>query len=317
MANRYPPTPSFGGAFTSLPYSSLPPQQNGHNLFAGRPPVTSPMGALQSAGNAQPMNASHFASNAQIPSPGLAMPPVPPQPFPQEFFKQLVNSSLPPPPPPSFPPVPIPNLGFPPYQPPPNLPNNFTPPQNHNPGNFMGSTSSLLQNQKESQPSFEKPSEPVGGSREEGELSDGELEEDSAADSSQTASQDEAFKMQMSLEQGYPKPETPGPSGMSFQHASVRAFSGNYPAQTLTLYPGPLVRSPPLLTSSSAIEKTTKVSQSLDHSSRNHSHAKANMGNVLQSQRKNTQEMSPPSREDSGSCMMPFPQRNQSQCSLS
>src|SRR5271155_5093792 len=120
MANRYPPTPSFGGAFTSLPYSSLPPQQNGHNLFAGRPPVTSPMGALQSTGNVQSMNASHFATNAQIPSPGLAMPPIPPPPFPQELYKQLVNSSLPPPPPPppSFPPVPIPNLGFPPYQPP-------------------------------------------------------------------------------------------------------------------------------------------------------------------------------------------------------
>ena len=174
------------------------------------------MGAPQSAGNAQSVNASHFATNAQIPSPGLAMPPIPPHPFPQELFKQLVNSSLPPPPPPSFPPVPIPNLGFPPYQPPPNLPNNFTPPQNHNPSNFMGSTSNLLQNLKESQQSFEKASEPIGGSREEGELSDGELEEDSAADYSQTASQDEAFKMQTSLQQGYTNPEIPGPSGTSF-----------------------------------------------------------------------------------------------------
>ena len=78
----------------------------------------------------------------------------------------------------------------------------------------MGGTSNLLQDLKESQPSFEKPSDPIGGSREEGELSDGELEEDSAADSSQSASQDEAFKM--SSQQSYPNREKPSPSGMKF-----------------------------------------------------------------------------------------------------
>ena len=200
MANRYPATPSFGGAFPSLPYPSLRPQQNGHNLFAGRPPVTSPMGTSQptSGGNPQSINASNFAENAQIPSPGLVMPPIPPHPFPQDLFKQLVNSSLPPPPPPSFPPVPIPNLGFSAYQPPPALPNNFTLPQNLSTGNLAGSTGNLPENAKGSQAVLEKPTEPIVGSREEGELSDGELDNDSAAGSSQTAPQEGAAKLRVS-----------------------------------------------------------------------------------------------------------------------
>jgi len=90
------------------------------------------------------------------------------------------------------------------------------------------------------------------------------------------------------------------------------AFFSDYPAETLTLYPGPLVQSPPSLTSSSVVEKTTKAAQSPRHSSRNHSHEKANMGNVLQGQRKNIKEISPPSREDSGSCMSPLSIMNRS-----
>jgi hypothetical protein len=158
------------------------------------------MGAAHptAAGNPQSMNASNFATNAQIPSPGLVMPPIPPHPFPQDLFKQLVNSSLPPPPPPSFPPVPIPNLGFSAYQPPPALPNNFTLPQNLSTGNLAGSTGNLPENAKGSQAVLEKPTEPIVGSREEGELSDGELDNDSAAGSSQTAPQEGAAKLRVS-----------------------------------------------------------------------------------------------------------------------
>ena len=217
MANRYPATPSFGGAFPSLPYSSL--QQDGHNLFAGRPSVASPMRA---AGNPQFMNASNYATNAQIPSPGLVMPP---HPLPPELFRQLVNSSLPPPPPPSLPPVPIPNLGFSPYQPPPRLPHNFTPPQNHNPSNLTSNNGNLLQNPEELQPIFENPSEAVIGNREEGELSDGELEDNSAAHSSEIVLQEEAAKLQTSSgNKGYSSLETQGPSGMNSTCASPHHF---------------------------------------------------------------------------------------------
>ena len=222
MANRYPPTPSFGGAYPPLPYPSLPPQQNGHHLFAGRPPITSPMGVPHpaSAVNPQSMNASHFAINAQIPSPGSAIPPIPPHQFPQELLKQLVNSSLPPPPPPSFPPVPIPNIGFSTFQPPPNLPNKRTPPQEHNPGNPTGNTGNVLQKQEKAQAASEQPPEPVMASREEGELSDGELEEHSVADNFQTTSREHATTAQMSRNSTYTTAEAKGPSGTSV-HAST------------------------------------------------------------------------------------------------
>lgn len=210
MASRYPPTPSFGGAYPSLQYPSLPTQQNGHHLFAGRPPVTSPMGGPHPAAtvNSQSMNASHFAINAQIPSPGSVIPPIHPHQFPQELLKQLVNSSLPPPPPPSFPPVPIPNIGFSTFQPPPNLSNKFTPLQEHNPGNPTDDIGNVLQSQKRTQPVSEQPPDPIMASREEGELSDDELEEHPHAESPQIMSREQAAKM-----------ETQGPSGTGF-HAS-------------------------------------------------------------------------------------------------
>lgn len=223
MANRYPPTPSFGGAYSSLPYPSLPTQQNGHHLFAGRPPATSPMGAPHpaSAVNPQSINASHFAINAQIPSAGSAIPPIPPHQFHQELFKQLVNSSLPPPPPPSFPPVPIPNLGFSAFHPPSNLSNKFSPPHEHNPGNSTGNTGNVLQNQERTQPVSEQPPKAVVASREEGELSDGELEEHSAADSSRTTSREQAVKMQTSRNSSYTILETQGPSGTGVHASNV------------------------------------------------------------------------------------------------
>jgi hypothetical protein len=269
------------------------------------------MGAAHptAAGNPQSMNASNFATNAQIPSPGLVMPPIPPHPFPQELFKQLVNSSLPPPPPPSFPPVPIPNLGFSPYQPPPNLANNFTPPQNHNPGNLTGNTGNLLQNPGGSQPVFETPSEPIVGSREEGELSDGELEEHSATDSFQTVSQEEAGKKQISSpHKSYSTLETQGPSGTSVYPTSPRVILNEYPAEMLTRCSGPSARSfpPPTLNSGSAGQKATDFVQS-HRPVQNHPHYNADMGNVLQGQRKTIPEMTPLSREDSGSCNFPCP----------
>jgi hypothetical protein len=308
MANRYPPTPSFGGAFPSLPYPSLPAQQNGHHLFAGRPPVTSPMGMPQptSAGNPQSMNASHFAINAQIPSPGAVMPPVP-HPFPQELFKQLVHSSLPPPPPPSFPPMPIPNLGFSTYQPPPSLPNNFTTTHNHNPGNPTGNTSNMFQNQERTQPVFEQLSQPIIGSREEGELSDGELEEHSAADSSQTVSRAQAAKMQISRDNGYTTLETQGPSGKGV-HAALCAILDGQSIEMLTSRPGPSTRTPPPpgLNLSPAGQEATNFQQTHPSSqSQSHPQYAANIGNVLQSQGKPISEITPLSRKDSGSCNFP------------
>jgi hypothetical protein len=308
MANRYPPTPSFGGVFPSLPYSSLPSQQNGHYLFSDRPPVTSPMSAPQpaSAGNPQALNASHYAINAQIPSPVAVMPPTPAHPFSQELFKQLVNSSLPPPPPPSFPPVPIPNLGFSAYQPPPTLQNNFTPTQNHSPDNVIDNSGNPLHCQKGSQPAFEKPSEPIIISREEGELSDGELEEQSAAESSRTIPREEAVQMKISHNKGYSTLETQGPCGTSFEPASLCAIGNERLAGVLTKCPDPSTRSPPQPPpkSGSAGEKATDFARS-HHTSQNHPKYNANMGNVLQGERKSIPEITPLSREDSGSCNIP------------
>ena len=308
MANRYPPTPSFGGAFPSLPYASLP-EHNARNIFAGVPLATSPMGG---AGNPQSMNAANFAANAQIQSPGLVMPPIPPPPFSQELFNQLVNSSLPPPPPPSYPPVPIPKLSFSPYRPPPNLPPNFAPPHVYNPPNVTNNTGNSFQKPEEPQAVFENPPELIVGSREEGELSDGELEDESAADNSQTVSQGEAAKAQLFPgKKSYSSLETRGRSGMIVHHTSLHASSCDYPSRVLTLTADPLARSSPqqYQKARSVVQAASTFTPEVKSPSHTQPQYENNMGNVFQKQHQIVPQMSPPSREDSGSCI--FPTRNQ------
>lgn len=170
-------------------------------FYAARPPVTSnsPLSAPQASGAANPqfLNASTFESNSQIASPGLHLPPFHPHNLPPDLLKQLANSGLPPPPPPtSF----LPGLGVPPFQPRPSVPNNFTPLQNHFPNAVANTVNNgrIALSLPQTQPPYTLVPEAITSSREEGELSDGELEDVSAADTSQTVSQDGTTKMQMS-----------------------------------------------------------------------------------------------------------------------
>ena len=274
-------------------------------MLAGGPPVTSPMGA---AGNSRFVNAANFAANARIQSPGLAMPPIPPPPFSQELFKQLVNSSLPPPPPPSYPPVPIPKLSFSPYQPPPILPPNFAPPHVYNPPNPAINTGNSSQKPEEPQAVFENPPEITVGSREEGELSDGELEDESAADNSQIVSQGEAAKGQLFPDTtGYSSLETQGRSGTIVHHTSLPDSSRPYPSRVLTQTADLLVRSSPQQYQKArlAVQAASTFTPGVDSPSQNQPRYENDMGNVFQKPRKIVPQISPPSREDSGSCISP------------
>lgn len=78
----------------------------------------------------------------------------------------------------------------------------------------------MLQKQERTQAASEQPPEPVMASREEGELSDGELEEHSAADNFQTTSREHATTAQMSRNSTYTTAKAKGPSGTSV-HAST------------------------------------------------------------------------------------------------
>ena len=273
-------------------------------MIAGRPPVTSPMGV---PGSSHSINASNFTANAHIQSPGLVLPPIPPPSFSPELFKQLVNSSLPPPPPPSYPPVPIPNLSFSPYQPSPNVPHNLAP-QNYNPVHSTDNTGNPPQKREKSQATFEKPPEPIIASREEGELSDGELEEVSGAEISQTVSQRGAAKLQVFPgSKGHTGRETQGRPGTIVHHASLYAISHEHPSKILTVSAGPSARSSPqsFQKPSSAVQTASKFASGRESPSQKHSQYKTEMGNVFQGQRKAMPETFLPSREDSGSCIFP------------
>lgn len=184
MANPYPPTPSFGGGYTAYPFSDAGLRDGGfRTLPAEGPPAPQYKGSNTAPTSTNPtpaMNNRSFQTNAAISNVAHAVPPpILPPPFhvSPELFKQFANSTLPPPP---YPPVPIPPLGFPQF--PPSTPHfaaSSTPPNNH-------LTSNSLSHQKPPPPLHSLHSAPAHQqdsfivSREEGELSDGELNETSS-----------------------------------------------------------------------------------------------------------------------------------------
>jgi hypothetical protein len=177
MANPFPPRPSIGGAYSGYNYADaslrhgvlqtlsraeLPPAQSG----AGYSTTISPH-------QSSAVNNHNFMANATGPS------QIPPPPFhvSSDIFKHFASSSLPPPP---YPPVPIPHLGFPQFPPPPpHFAATSTPPNNF-------PTVSSLSQQSNPLPLHHDPAPPeyhpntLATAREEGELSDGELDASSA-----------------------------------------------------------------------------------------------------------------------------------------
>ena len=185
MANNY------GGPYPATQYQN--PQRNG-SAYSKRPPMTSTQ--APTTNNAQYLNNSNFSTNAQISSPGLPLTGVPPPPFPFDpaLLKQLAHSTLPPPPPPTYPPLPILNLSFSPFQNPQPTSQTFSPgftqtsatqPELHN------DAASYTQNIHQPVPQLVAP--PIVPTLEEGELSEGELN-DSAASSSHTLSNEGTTK---------------------------------------------------------------------------------------------------------------------------
>ena len=206
MANhRYPATPSFGGAFPGGSFSSPQMQRNGYSVSAERPPSTFALALqLSTTANPQYLNTSNFDTNNQIPSPAASLPPLPSRAFPPELLKHLVNSTLPPPPPPTLPPVPIPNLGFSPYHPPAPLPSDFAL-QPYQASKSTENHNSVNPAYTDQHSVFEPRTETISAgiaAREEGELSDGELEDGSAAGTSPTASREGSTWPQPSLRGG-------------------------------------------------------------------------------------------------------------------
>jgi hypothetical protein len=185
MSNPYPPTPSFGAPYAGYQFNPTGSQYGGlETLSGGGPPAPqrrgSHMAPTPTRTNPTPtMNHQIFHTNATVSDTAHpAPPPIPPPPFEvsPDFFKQFANSSLPPPP---YPPVPIPHIGFSPFPPPPIFATAST-----SPHNTLPNSSHPYQ---QSQPTLHTP--PVAPehlqhspkiAREEGELSDGELERSSA-----------------------------------------------------------------------------------------------------------------------------------------
>jgi hypothetical protein len=211
MSNPYPPTPSFGSAYVGYPVTTtattMASRDGGYQILSGGPPAPQQREMYSAATPVNnhlhhhpppTANKQSFQANAQISTTGHAVaaaaaaaaaaapPPLPPPPFQvsPDFFKQFANSTLPPPP---YPPVPIPHLGFtqlPP--PPPNFVATSTPPNKSVKNNSLP--------HQNSQPHLPGPQaapeymqDSYIASKEEGELSDGELDTsspDSMADSS-------------------------------------------------------------------------------------------------------------------------------------
>jgi hypothetical protein len=185
MSNPYPPTPSFAGAYPGYPFTTAALRDAGFQPLSGGPPVANQsFGYPASTPPSNPtpaVNAQNFHANAAISHSGHPVPPhVPPPPFhvSPAFLKQFANSSIPPPP---YPPVPIPHIGFPQFPPPPpNFAATSTP--------FNNFVTSDTPSHPPIQPHIPSPQaipeylQPSYiASREEGELSDGELDESSPA----------------------------------------------------------------------------------------------------------------------------------------
>ena len=112
MAQHFQSGSSYGAPYSAGSY--YPPYQQ----FPSQPPSSTPPFAQQNArpnGGYQPspnLNLGRFETNSQAPAPAQNFS-FAPAPFNPDIFKQFANASIPPPPPPNFPPVPLPNLGFP------------------------------------------------------------------------------------------------------------------------------------------------------------------------------------------------------------
>ena len=106
------PFQTYGGP----PYNSAPyyPQYQQYGGSQASPPSFPQQSPVQVGGyQASPgMNIARFDGSQQPPHPPPGFPFAGPPPLNPELFKHLA-SSVPPPPPPHFPPVPLPNMGFP------------------------------------------------------------------------------------------------------------------------------------------------------------------------------------------------------------
>ena len=215
MSNPHPATPSFGGAYTgynfadagsqhgglqTLSRGDLPPHQNGGGYSVPTPTFPTPG-----------VNNQNFLANATILSAAHPTPPhLPPPPFQvsADLFKQFANSSLPPPP---YPPVPIPHLGLSQFPPPqPNFAATSTPPNT-----FLTNSSHTQQYNPpplpstQPSPNYQQNTHVV--SREEGELSDGELDAsftERIVEPSQSSRKDQTYLSMMPGNVDSPKDET-------------------------------------------------------------------------------------------------------------
>lgn len=107
--SNYPPTPSFGGSF-SLP-SQLPPPPTSvmpHNNYQGPNGLKNTSHVPPDIRSALAVNSYSFNGNTQVMPPQAFGSGLPPPPF--LNLAHFPHGSLPPPP---FPPVPIPQHGFP------------------------------------------------------------------------------------------------------------------------------------------------------------------------------------------------------------
>ena len=181
MSNRYPPTPSFGGAHTGYTSADAALRDGGPSTRSagGGPPAPQHRGSHTASSPTDPrpaMNIQRFQANATISNTAHAIPPpIPPPPFqvPPHFFNQFPNSTLPPPP---YPPVPIAHLGFAHFPPPPpNVAATSTPPTVPLRNSSLHQTSPPPSHTSHAAPP--RPQVSHTSTREEGELSDGELDE--------------------------------------------------------------------------------------------------------------------------------------------
>lgn len=183
MSNHYPPTPSFGGAYTGHSFSDAALRDSGVRTLSagGGPPAPQHNGNYTPPTSSTPaLNNQSFQANAAILNTTHTIPPpIPPPPFhvSPDFFRQFTNSALPPPP---YPPVPIPHLGFPQFPaPPPNGAAISTPLDNTLTNTSFPSQQSLqIQPDPQVAPEYQQSSHTFIA-KEEGELSDGELDESS------------------------------------------------------------------------------------------------------------------------------------------
>lgn len=214
--SNYPPTPSFGGPF-NFAQRQVPPspamQRPDFRPQSGAKPQTIPS-ASNRASNAVPQNTATYDANSRlhVHGGGMAVPPPPPT---ASFLKQFANSSLPPPP---FPPVPIPHFGFPPFPlVPPSL--NAQPIPAPTPSSHLALTS-VPEVRVADMPLVEA-SVDDQGAREEGELSDGELNGDTSGSERAAAPNELGTR---------PVTTNSGQSHSQQQAASVSGeLEGNYP----------------------------------------------------------------------------------------